>query len=81
MKKKKKKTTNGFKLPVCVVQIVKLLLQYGSYVSAKTLRGLSAMDLAEEENIKMLLQASLVQEQSCNAQNRQAGQETSFFAL
>ena len=42
------------------MQIVELLIQCGSKVSDMDLRGLSALDIAKEENIKELLQASSV---------------------
>lgn len=66
---------------MCVVQVVKLLLQYGSNISDRNLGGLNALDLAKEENIKELLRASLMHEQPCEAlaQYRQAGELPSTF--
>lgn len=49
------------------MQVVKILLQYGSNISDRNVGGLSALDLAKEENIKELLQASLRPEEPCGA--------------
>lgn len=48
---------------VCVVQVVKLLLQYGSNVTDRNLGGLCAVEMAKESNIKELLQASALTQQ------------------
>lgn len=57
------------------MQVVKILLQYGSNISDRNVGGLSALDLAEEENIRELLQASVRPGRPCGAlaQHRQAG--------
>ncbi|XP_059192326.1 ankyrin repeat domain-containing protein 31-like [Centropristis striata] len=63
-------------------QVVKLLLQCGSNASDRTVGGLSAVDMAEEENIKELLsvkESTVTHEQPCGApaQCRQPGDTSS----
>lgn len=45
------------------MQVVKLLLEYGSNVTDRNLGGLCAVEMAEESNIKELLQASALTQQ------------------
>lgn len=45
------------------MQVVKLLLEYGSNVTDRNLGGLCAVEMAKESNIKELLQASALTQQ------------------
>lgn len=45
------------------MQLVKLLLEYGSNVTDRNLGGLCAVEMAKESNIKELLQASALTQQ------------------
>lgn len=47
----------------CTVQVVKLLLEYGSNVTDRNLGGLCAVEMAKESNINKLLEASALTQQ------------------
>lgn len=47
----------------CTVQVVKLLLEYGSNITDRNLGGLCAVEMAKELNIKELLLASALTQQ------------------
>lgn len=62
---------------VCVVQVVKLLLQYGSDVTDRDLGGVAAAEMANEPSIKELLQGStLMQQHHCEFSELQGAQKS-----